>query len=949
MADVAASIISTCLRPLFQDACQGAELQLRSICGLGKEVVKLESKMSDIEEAVSNAEVVHLQAILDAILDPQRKGQEETNVRKWLHKIKNVYYEVDNLLDKWKTAKLILEIENSHASQRVCCIIPSFRLNWLSLQREIAFSIRSVTENVETFKEEFGRRRPNPDSLRNAIEFLKPETTSTWDLSTLYGRNNEKESLVSKLLHGSSQEGKWLGDVIPIVGMGGIGKTALAQLAFYDEAVEIYFNKRIWVSVPYTFDLMKIAKVIYEAVEEKAPVCAALDRLLLEIGKAVTGVKLLLVLDDIWTVEDRKWNQLKETLKNSHAGSRVLVTTQKCDVAQKMKAYDDPMIHLDLLSDNDCWSILRPLASEAYKEMNDQLDEIREKFVCKCSGLPLVANVLEFGMRSENPGRQWEKVLQSELGNAPSPVFVPFLLNYYDLDSLQKRCFSQCSVLPRNYEIERDELIELWLSFKRSVNLPEDLEEGLRCFDVLAKRNLFRDFTKDYKGDIIKCKMHDIMCEFTRFLIQPDPVDQSRSQANDEAHQFTLLLEASEVQIPASMANKRNMRTLFVLRQEAPNSPEPLSCDVLANLTCLRTLHLRLCNIERLPEDIHRLIHLRYLNLSGNSLRELPNSFCNLFNLLTLRMKECRQLQRLPEEIGKLENLWHLYIEGCDTLEELPKGIGKLKRLQTLDMFVVRKNLESEALKLEDLNGLGHLQGQVNIFRCGNLKDDDLSQGSLLVCNDNRRDYVDLKLNFDGSSNNRNIDDEQTILVALKPHSGLMSLEIRGCRAGITVYPSWMDSLCSLKRVVLGGCRYWESLPPLGKLPALESLQLDDMPSVQKVGLEFLAIPRNNSDVVSFPRLKELHFSRMPNWTTWEEEDNNSIKIMESLASLQISSCDCLDALPGFLRRMTRLQNLTITNCSVLKQRYQGQDWNMISCIPNIQIDGQRIRPPSVA
>ena len=65
--------------------------------------------------------------------------------------------------------------------------------------------------------------------------------------------------------------------------------------------------------------------------------------------------KYFLVLDDVWTEDSQKWEPFKLALKNNVYGSRILVTTRKQRAAEVMGSV--LMINLELLSNEDCWSI----------------------------------------------------------------------------------------------------------------------------------------------------------------------------------------------------------------------------------------------------------------------------------------------------------------------------------------------------------------------------------------------------------------------------------------------------------------------------------------------------------------------------------------------------------------------------------------------------------------
>lgn len=935
---MAEALISAVLEQLGSFTREQLQHEWSLISGIGGKVEKLTSS---------------LEAIRAVLVDAEKRQIEDDSVRNWLWRLKEVSFQIDAVLDEWNTAILRADIlKKEHPFRKVCfsgqssCFHDPLRVNSVGLRRRIARKIEDLNQKLDGIssdKERFSFITTENNRF-TTTEHQRPKTTSfDINIADVLGREAEKKNLIMKLLSESSEIAERGHEIIPLVGAGGIGKTTLAQLVYNDETVSAHFDLKIWVCVSDPFDETTIARVIVEAL--KIPDLHSLvgfQTLLERIHESIRGKKFLLVLDDVWAEEDRKWKQLENSLRNGAVGSKILVTTRKEKVAITMGAKNS-MISIEHLSGEVCWSIFSQIAF-LENEKSDELVEIGRQIAQRSKGLPLVAKTLGSLMRFKKYTKEeWERVLHSELWQLQeieNEVFVPLLLSYYDLPPLEKRCFLYTSFFPKDHVIDRDHLIQLWSS-EGYFNIKKNYKrEGIECFKNLAIRSLFQDFVKDGEGDIVTCKMHDIVHDFVLFLSKNEWLnlllksEESTSLVEEKAFHCTLVVEPG-AEIPTSIYNKKFLRTLSV--RNLGNESDVISWDKLLKLTCLRTLDLHDCNLAKLPKGIEELVHLRYLSLSqwGYDVAiELPESMCNLFNLQTLIL-EC-SVRELPKGIHKLVNLRHLYL---DREIYLPKGLRELTCLETLNQFEVATEdsgiFKKRHMTLEDLNTLNHLKGSLSIHGIGRVKDVGEADRAQLK---RREGLVELTLYFGGDSSELRSRNSTLLLEGLQPHPNLKHLVIYSY-FGTTLFPGWMTSLINLKNLVLNYCPNCESLGPFGKLPSLESLVIWGAEKVKKVGVEFLGIGAdsdptkmdNCSSSTSFPKLKHLEFGMLRNWEEWESctssgnEDRISLTtIMPSLFSLEINDCVKLKApLPDFLRR-TPLQNLTIRRCPNLGQLFKG-------------------------
>ncbi|OMO66518.1 cc-nbs-lrr resistance protein [Corchorus olitorius] len=214
----------------------------------------------------------------------------------------------------------------------------------------------------------------------------------------------------------------------------------------------------------------------------------------------------------------------------------------------------------------------------------------------------------------------------------------------------------------------------------------------------------------------------------------------------------------------------------------------------------------------------------------------------------------------------------------------------------------------------------------------------------------------ELVLNFFVSNEEVEVRDgekEAVVVEALQPPPCLQRLEIRFSNSSTSLFPSWMTSLTMLKTLEFDHCSKWESLPPLGSLPSLESLYIFSLEKVKKVGEEFLGVERgvSSTNIIAFPNLQILELTRMDGLEDWEygnQFSNNTsssggVTIMPRLEHLRIWRCPKLKTLPHHL--FHHLQKLKIEDCPLLSSRFEegeGEDWHYISHIPDIHIPQER-------
>ncbi|KAL3632872.1 hypothetical protein CASFOL_025856 [Castilleja foliolosa] len=917
--------------------------ELHLITGVRKEINKLESEFK---------------AIKAVLIDAEKRQVKEQTIKTWLEKLNDVAYEADDVLSEWITLmqkEEILGLENKYQSsssssptQKVCSFLslPCLGFNKITIRRDIALKIKDINEKLTEIAKE--KDRYNFIAITGNDVSLCPDrlrTTSYVDLSKVEGRDLDINTIISKLLSEKNQKNESL-NVVSIVGMGGMGKTTLAQVVYHSSDVIENFKKRIWVCVSEPFDEVRVAKAILEDIEGTAPNLFELETIARKIRHHLEKTKFLLVFDDVWTEDFAKWEQIFNTLSIGERGSSILVTTRVETVAKVMGSKYEH--RLGKLSDQDSWALFKKFAfHERVKEEEwARFESVGRKISDKCKGRPLSVNLIGGLVGSKNSLKDWENILSSELWELKEAenLFPQLMLSYFDLPSNVKRCFSFCAFFPKDHVIEASNLIQLWMA-QGYLGLDEHVEMeviGQNYLQSLAMRSFFQDLVLDKDGKrILRVRMHDLIHDFAQYLTKNEcRVIEFNSSSDLERIMGLSLKKARHLTVVRSedkkFPNVPNVEKLFTFWVHSFFDSPPIISqldqidpDLFFRLSCVKALDLSRNRIGELPKEIGNLIKLKFLNLSHNPFWELPLALCELYNLQTLKLSACDHLRKLPREIGKLVNLRHLEIDRTDSLKTLPKGVSDLSLLQTLTKFIVVKGNDKNdpTCVLEDLKNLKNLRGRLKIEGLGFVVDPDEAKKADLQ---KKIHLSDVHLDFGPSIQNGKQDE---VLEALEVHENLESLQISSF--GGTKFPNWMMKLTNLHKLFIQDCKNCTNLPPLGNLPSLETLHIESLNSIKSLGHDLFGI-NGSGALTAFPKLKKLKISKMENWEEWDlivgkDED---IEIMPRIKCVKILHCGKLKALPAFLFRKTTIQKLRIHNCTILQQLYRrvtGEDWGKIS------------------
>ncbi|XP_057733515.1 putative disease resistance protein At4g11170 [Arachis stenosperma] len=590
--------------------------------------------------------------------------------------------------------------------------------------------------------------------------------------------------------------------VIGIWGMGGIGKTTIAEEVYNllrDEYESVVFLGNVREeSLRHGIIYLKselFSKLLGENLEIYTQ-----NGLPTYVEKRIGHMKVLIVLDDVAESE-----QLKILVGNPQwfgSGSRIIVTTRDRQVLANY-ASDNAVYKVEPLDFDEALQLFNLIAFQQ-NQVEKEYRVLAERVVNYAKGIPLVLKTLGHLLHGKDK-RIWERELE-RLGKIRSKkVFDMMRLSYDDLDRQEKSIFLDIACFFDGIKLEVNYLKTL-------------LKDGEYQVHAALKRLEDLAFITISKEDVVT--MQYIIQEMAWEIVHQESIEEpgkhSRLWNPDDIYHVLKYNQGTEA-----------IRSISLNYSETTTQDIQLSPWVFSKMNNLQFLDFYgKHDLIRLPQGLQSLpTGIRYLRWTYYPLKSLPDKFSaknlvilelpysqveelwhgvqNLVALKVLKVPYSSQLKEIPD-LSKATNLEVMDLKYCLHLTGMHPSVFSLNKLEILDL--------SWCTSLTNLQSSTHMISlrYLSLSHCKRLKKFSLTS----------KNMIELDLRHTSI---------QELPSSIGYQSELEKLHL--ANSDIKSLPTSIKHLTSLKYLDVSNCKSLETLP---KLPiSVETLDADNCTSLK--------------------------------------------------------------------------------------------------------------------
>uniref|UniRef100_A0A0E0MI94 Disease resistance protein RPM1 n=1 Tax=Oryza punctata TaxID=4537 RepID=A0A0E0MI94_ORYPU len=639
---------------------------------------------------------------------------------------------VKELLDKIEQIKRQLDITNDFIQKQIGTVNLGDPLDesWIATVRRLAFIVEDVMEKYlyygHQLQEEGSQKHPVKRSsyvdvfnkvaqVMDKINYRIGNLLSIREQSQLapqrvphspypdsegepelIGTNGPINALLKFLKHDEDEAVLQL-KVLSMLGIGGIGKTALASKVY--RMLQKEFQSHAFVTVSKMPDMKTVLSDISHQIGlRENPASLNENQVITQIGQYLKDKRYLIVIDDLWDMQH--WKTIKDALPDVNCGSRLIVTTRLNNIAKTCSSRQHDLTYkvMPLAHQDSRTLFLKEILGHEGSCLDAPVfDEILKMF----GGMPSALKSIGSFLRNKSVTTEFQKInmssLHSELENFPSwkKLKKALFLSCCGPSQTLEACSLYLSTLPDNHKIERDILTRKWIS--EGIILKDNVlsinEVANNCFEELINRNVIQQVDNSFGEETyeIQFLMHHILRQIARernfAIFFSDNISISCKEPihrlSFHCSKLRISIDKGDIQIISDSGDSNQKPNNLSLARSITlcGYAKPVSFKLLEHL---HVLDLEGCwNVDNSTlDDICRMILLQYLSLKKTRITVLPPQIENLRCLKTLAVTQT-EIAELPLQIGKLPDLETLDVRHTQ-VKEIPKELVQLPKLVCL-------------------------------------------------------------------------------------------------------------------------------------------------------------------------------------------------------------------------------------------------------------------------